>query len=229
MAVALARAMLSEAIVENTNTGVETKYDIVAFAPGNNCHALINSANEQLSGPRFTPTEANRRLLGKGLIYPEQVVDGRVSEFGGQHLRVEIEKLPELEPGIRCKVGSAVRTLATGELRHNFAYIIHTVAPFYGQAGWEGQLRSCYWQAFDDVWGSKGDQAAPAHILASPLLATGAKGVPIQLASHIAAQACTHWSPPGTVNPHLTLRFGLQDDEYVDMLEEELRGFAWTS
>jgi len=204
--------------------------DIVSFAPGDHCHALINSANEQLSGPRFTPSEANRRLLGKGLIYPEQVVDGRVSEFGGQQLRLEVEKLPQLEPGVRCRIGSAVRTVATGELRHNFECIIHTVTPFYKQEGWERLLRSCYWEAFNQVWGNSCGHQQTSSNVATPLLAAGAKGVPLDLASRFAAQACTDWSPPIVSSHHQdrTVRFALQNDEHVDILEAELARCAWT-
>mmetsp|Transcript_39232 Transcript_39232/g.85335 ORF Transcript_39232/g.85335 Transcript_39232/m.85335 type:complete len:234 (-) Transcript_39232:73-774(-) len=206
--------------------------DIVSFAPGDSCYALINSANEQLSGPKFSPTEANRRLLGNGLIYPEQVVDGRVHEFSGKALRHEIERLPEIEPGVRCKLGSAVRTPATGELRHNFAYVIHTVAPFYKRDEWdEGQLRSCYWEAFNNVWGSK-RKSDPGDTVATPILAAGAKGVPITLAARVAAQACTDWSLPDadeSQQRHWTVRFALQDDAHVDILEDELKRCEWAS
>lgn len=92
--------------------------------------ALLNPANERLVGTLFTPSEANARLLGEGLIYPCQSVDGLVAEFGGSELARACQALPVTEPGTgeRCPVGEAVLTPAFGELVASFDILIHTVA-----------------------------------------------------------------------------------------------------
>ena len=54
--------------------------------------ALLNPANEQLGGTRFTPAECVRNLRGArddAIIYPPQVVDGLVHELGGAALALE--------------------------------------------------------------------------------------------------------------------------------------------
>ena len=69
--------------------------------------ALVNAANE--------------RCLGGG------GVDGAIHRSAGPELRTACEALPQVEPGVRCPTGSAVATLAFGDLRTT--HVIHCVGP----------------------------------------------------------------------------------------------------
>ena len=69
--------------------------------PPPQCEALLNPANEQLVGTRFTPAECVRNLRGArddAIIYPPQVVDGLVHELGGAALAEALAALPAAAP-----------------------------------------------------------------------------------------------------------------------------------
>lgn len=167
---------------------------IVTSPPGGQCDALVNSANERLSGTQFTPSECSRFLSpGTTIIYPPQAVDGLVTELGGGALAAACEGLPHVP------TGGAELTPATEELLNSFSYIVHACAPFHpGKASghdditrWQLLMRACYHASFD---------LAHAHglgVLAVPLLGAGARGAPVKQAAAAAATAAAHWRPKG--------------------------------
>ena len=184
---------------------------IIACPPGR-CDALINPANEQLQGTLFSPAEANTRLLGNGIIYPPQAIDGLVHELGGDALWRALEALPQ-HPGSsrRCSPGDAVVTPAFGELRCSYSQLVHAVAPFYCDTNWKSLLCAAYSNAFT--------AAAVAHFgsLAVPLLGAGARGAPTHAASMVAASAAAAWRGPAGSSP-LHVCFAVQEGEVADIL-----------
>lgn len=60
------------------------------------------------------------------MFYAMQVVDGQAHAMGGRGLLQACQELPELSPGVRCRVGGAVVTPATGGLRKSFSRVVHT-------------------------------------------------------------------------------------------------------
>jgi O-acetyl-ADP-ribose deacetylase (regulator of RNase III) len=222
--------------------------DIVAFAPRGGCDALLYGANEQLSGPLFAPSEANARLAGntvwaRGLIYPEQTVDGQVSDLGGHQLRAMLRKLPTRGQATRCAAGSAVRTAAAGALVQNYRELVHACPPSYVpqdspddrsalEAGTEpgsephALLSDCYACAFDITW-RRGDQPEIVS-LASALLGAGSRGFPVDEAIQALAEAVHCWRPtaddatPSHAPPEArrVLCLGVQDEDVVDLVFE---------
>ena len=143
------------------------------------CDALVNPANERLAGTRFTPGECAQFLAPGNILYPPQVIDGLVhgargdssggDARGGAALVQAIAALPVLEgTDVRCPTGSAVSTAAFGELRECFAHVIHTCAPFYGNAAWHALLHSSYESALTAA------EDVGATSCALPLLGAGA-------------------------------------------------------
>lgn len=65
---------------------------------------------------------ANVTLLGGG------GVDGAVHRAAGPRLRDFCQSLPEVEPGVRCRVGDAV---ATPGFQLSVKHVIHTVGPMF--------------------------------------------------------------------------------------------------
>jgi O-acetyl-ADP-ribose deacetylase (regulator of RNase III) len=156
--------------------------------------ALVNSANEGLSGTQFTPSECSRFLSpGTTIIYPPQSVDGLVTELGGSSLAAACERVPHVP------TGGAALTPAFGELLNSFSYIVHACAPFHpGEASgpgerarWRHLMRTCYHAAFDVA------HVQGLGVLAVPLLGAGARGAPVKQAAAVAAAAAVHWRPKG--------------------------------
>ena len=197
--------------------------------------ALVNPANEQLVGTRFTPEECWRYLHGDPLTgrwdkdfatYPSQSIDGLVTEFGGDALRLALEALPADSEGRRCAVGRAVTTPASFELRELFQSIVHAVPPFYRGSkfpAWAEQLRATYHAAFDTA------AREGLTTLAVPLLGAGARGAPVDEAMAVAAEAAVSWQLAGVAAaaaqddqgaPHTSLiaRFGVQDSSTAHAL-----------
>jgi hypothetical protein len=127
--------------------------DVVAFAPRSGCDALLYGANERLEGARFSPSESHRLLPGNrresggghALLYPEQSVDGQVSDAGGVTLRALLNELmPPNAPAhapwataARVRAGCVVRTAATGSLVQNYAALLHACPPRYDDSSVE--------------------------------------------------------------------------------------------
>ncbi|KAG8470082.1 hypothetical protein KFE25_008503 [Diacronema lutheri] len=209
--------------------------DVVAFAPHGGCDALLYGANELLSGPLFTPSEANARLegnsvRGNGIIYPEQCVDGQVTEAGGLELRRILSALPmHGSPPVRCAWGSAVRTIAPGVLRQNFRELLHACPPPFAcssspplaAAEPRALLLGCYLRAFDLAWrtDSRGGLPALATVAAS-LLGAGARGFSLNRAADVLADAVGSWRPPRCEGAEgaaaRVLCVGVQDEEVAE-------------
>jgi O-acetyl-ADP-ribose deacetylase (regulator of RNase III) len=129
--------------------------------------ALLTSSNPLLQPPQFTTSQAAAAFPGTNIIYPEQVVDGRLHEFGGAPLQSAMQAAhpPVDADGTRCRVGAAVMTVVTAdcELSQNFARVVHTVAPAHGLAGWREHLGSCYRASLDLVWHAAATECESQH------------------------------------------------------------------
>lgn len=194
-------------------------------------HALVNPANETLVGTQFTPDECWRNLHGDPttgrwdkdfVVYPTQAVDGLVTEFGGEELRIALEAKPVDAQGRRCPVGSAVLTPATFELRELYDNLIHAVPPFYrmlAPSEWSELLCATYKSVFDTA------HRAGFATLALPLLGAGARGAPKAEAMRVAAEAAVSWRSKHPLTPPIA-RFGVQDSttahELVAALEDAM-------
>lgn len=196
--------------------------DVVGFTPNGRCDFLLYGANEALSGPLFTPTQANARLAGnsvrgRGLIYPEQSVDGQVSESGGLELRRLLGALPARgDPPVRCAQGSAVRTAAAGTLLQSFSELLHACPPQFERgepASSSRLLLSCWLRAFDLAWRRAGSPALAS--VASPLLGAGARGFSLGGAAEVLADAVRQWAPASGGGAGL-LCIAVQDEDAAE-------------
>jgi len=200
---------------------------IVTHPPGGEHanHALVNPANEGLVGTRFTPEECWRNLHGDPttgrwsedyVVYPTQAIDGLVTEFGGEALKLALESLPADQQGHRCSVGRAVATPALGELHELYSSLIHTVPPLYRTLApdvWEAQLRSTYQAVYDTA------HRLGLLAIAVPLIGAGARGAPKVDAIRVAAEAAVTWSVDGATDGAVpTARFGVQDSSTAHAL-----------
>ena len=206
---------------------------IVTHPPGGEHanRALVNPANEQLVGTRFTPAECWTNLHGDPVTgrwdkeyatYPHQAIDGLVSEFGGEELRMVIDAMPADATGRRCPVGAARVTPACHELRELYTHLIHTATPSFRTldvAEWERQLSSAYHAALDTA------HAERHTAIAMPLLGAGAKGAPVADAMRAAAMAAVSWRATDE-QPSPICRFGVQSSSaahaLVDALEDAM-------
>eukprot|EP00401_Gymnodinium_catenatum_P033272 CAMPEP_0117516330 /NCGR_PEP_ID=MMETSP0784-20121206/31039_1 /TAXON_ID=39447 /ORGANISM="" /LENGTH=248 /DNA_ID=CAMNT_0005312173 /DNA_START=95 /DNA_END=838 /DNA_ORIENTATION=- len=193
-----ARLLRSWALPSGLRLELHLTPDVVAHPPLGRCDALVNPANEALVGTKlpyfpmpFDPPPGLQTSrwcgmeAGENMFYPAQVVDGRVHALGGDGLRQACQAFPELEPGVRCRVGGAVVTPAVGELQRFYSQIIHTVPPMYGTPNWSSALASCYSAALAAAWA----HGSPLQAIASPLLGAGARGAPVAEAARVAARA----------------------------------------
>ncbi len=180
--------------------------DIVNFPPGNFVDALINPANEFLTGtrlfsyfPRGGPVPIRKSVetesarwggmeAGYNMIYPAQTVDGLVHLAGGADLASVITALPTTAGGLKCGTGDAVVTDACGKLSDRFRYIIHTATPFHSSKNWSTNLASCYDSSLTVA------SRLRCQSIATPLLGAGCKGIPEKDAVLIAVQACSKWA-----------------------------------
>ena len=211
---------------------------IVTHPPGGDRanDALVNPANEQLAGTRFTPEECWKNLHGdpttgrwdkEYATYPSQAIDGLVTEFGGDALRIALEALPVDGEGSRCPTGGALLTPATSELCELYKSLIHAVPPFRRgseASDWAEKLQRTYHSSFD-VAAHRGLEA-----LAVPLLGAGARGASVSEAMSVAASAAVSWRAGNATSsgPPPLVRFGVQDSStahaLVAALEEKMTG-----
>jgi O-acetyl-ADP-ribose deacetylase (regulator of RNase III) len=117
---------------------------------------------------------ANPTLLGGG------GVDGAIHAAAGNGLLAECERFPEIDPGVRCKPGSAV---LTGGYRLRARYVIHAVGPVYSEEEvmqCDALLASCYRSCIQ--------LASTQRItsIAFPCISTGAYGFPQARGAQIA-------------------------------------------
>ena len=210
------------ALCRNALTAIEVHRTacIVTHPPGGEDakQVLINPGNETLAGTRFTPEQCWKELHGDPTtgrwsedlaVYPHQSIDGLVTEFGGDELRVALEALPQINAhGHRCPAGGAVVTEAYFELRELYGALVHAVAPMYRlleHAEWKDQLLATYHAAFD------ASERSGAASVAVPLLGAGARGAPTEAAMQVAAEAAVSWRSAAGGETTLTARFGVQD------------------
>ena len=215
---------------------------IVTHPPGGDDAnaALVNPANERLQGTRFTPNECWTNLHGDPStgrwdadlpVYPHQSIDGLVSEFGGEELRIALDAISGSD--VRCPTGSALATPALGELRELYRVLIHCVPPFYPvpraqQAKakqeaqrtsvlWAAQLSATYHAAFDIA------RRDGLSTLAVPILGAGARGAPLAEALAVAAEATVSWGVARAyTDTGLTVRFGVQDSSTAHALADAI-------
>jgi O-acetyl-ADP-ribose deacetylase (regulator of RNase III) len=175
---------------------------------------LINPANEALSGTRQpyfpiggpVPTIKLESALstsrwggmdaGANMLYAVQVLDGAVHAQCGPQLLSFLQKLPEQSPfvdqagqRIRCPVGSAVKSPSFGSLATRFTEIIHTAPPFQSDPDWEALLLRSYLSSFRLAW-PLGEMALRPSVVATVLLGAGCRGISVNNAARVAAQAC---------------------------------------
>ena len=83
---------------------------------------------------------ANERMLGGG------GVDGAIHRAAGPELRRACERVPEIQPGVRCPTGEA---RITPGFNLPAKYVIHTVGPVWsgGRHDEPALLASCYRQS----------------------------------------------------------------------------------
>ncbi|KAK3239501.1 hypothetical protein CYMTET_50575 [Cymbomonas tetramitiformis] len=177
--------------------------DVVAHPPHGFCEVLINPANATLFGTRLPyfprggpvpkpppPGVASQwggMEAGEHMLYPQQVVDGRVTLLGGSGLRQHLTQLPVGEDNARCAEGDAVFTPAFGDLVPRFKYLVHTVPPFYSNPAWSSLLHQCYLRALEEAL-KRGSLTC-----VTPLLGAGARGAPVSCASQVAVEAAFTW------------------------------------
>ena len=134
--------------------------DIASAPPGGACDCVVTAANEKLVGAELSyfprggpcpepppPGVSNAwggMEAGSGMLYPTQCVDGRVHQEGGPGLRAACAAVPEQAAGVRCPVGTAVLTQATGRLASVYRFVLHAVAPFRSDGRWEPRLLSSF-------------------------------------------------------------------------------------
>ncbi|OPL18513.1 MAG: RNase III inhibitor [Candidatus Aegiribacteria sp. MLS_C] len=127
------------------------------------CGAIVNAAN--------------RTLLGGG------GVDGAIHRTSGPGLLEYCRRLPEIEPGVRCRTGDAVITPA---FSLPCEFVIHTVGPIWrgGYSSEEELLARCYSSSLA-LAVEKGVTS-----IAFPAISCGAYGFPADRAAEIAVGTC---------------------------------------
>ena len=94
-----------------------------------------------------------------------------------------------------CPIGHVVETtLACDALLHHYAAIWHTTPPFYGHHDQpERRLAQCYQSALQRLNHHSTNNKNKDVRLAVPLVGAGARGFPVDVAIHVAAQVCADW------------------------------------
>lgn len=220
--------------------------------------ALVNPTNEELIGtvlPYFPMAEppppdllttnwGSASIIGSGMFYAVQTVDGIVALHGGTALRNACKQLPihesvELIGGggnqsggfgsVRCPVGSAVITDAFGDaITKNYQLIVHTVPPLWPGVGGSKLkeesaiflLRSCYYEAFNSGF------SAGASTVTTPFIGAGSRKAPESRAIDCAVKgvldvmrSCYNSSKIKRLDlPKLTAEFVLQDPRIAEQL-----------
>ena len=94
-----------------------------------------------------------------------------------------------------CPIGHVVETTqACDDLLHHYAAIWHTAPPFYGHHDQpEQRLAQCYQSALQRLNHHSTNNKNKDVRLAVPLVGAGARGFPVDVAIHVAAQVCADW------------------------------------
>ena len=158
--------------------------------------------------------------VGTGMLYPISVIDGLVHIYGGSKLQTELYWLRQkhqwnkfwsndgsMNANEPCPVGHAVITSAgNGQLAQQYDGIVHTTPPFYKYNthltfSSETLLSKCYENALHtatlipSTTGMNFDSSTSGvtNVVAIPLLGSGARGFPIDIACQIAAESIIKW------------------------------------
>ena len=152
---------------------------------------------------------ANERMLGGG------GVDGAIHAAAGPRLYEACLALPEIEPGIRSREGSAITTPG---FNLSCRYIIHTVGPRWrgGGQGEASVLESCY-RACILAAGNMGVDS-----IAFPAISTGVFGYPKHLAAPIAVDAVRRALPDAKSITRVI--FCAFDSEWKQLIDAQLEG-----
>jgi O-acetyl-ADP-ribose deacetylase (regulator of RNase III) len=157
--------------------------------------------------------------VGTGMLYPISVIDGLVHIYGGSKLQTELYWLRQkhcwnkfwssdgMNTNEPCPVGHAVITSAgNAQLAQQYDRIVHTTPPFYKYNTHpslcsEALLSKCYENALHlatlipTTTGINFDSESRGmtNVVAMPLLGSGARGFPIDIACQIAAESIIKW------------------------------------
>ena len=197
---------------------------IVAESIGKKACALINPTNSDLvstKAPYFPVGERPRNIhrhetnaswggldIGSNQLYPTQVVDGRVNEFGGRALADELS-----EAKGPLDVGDSVASNATEQLAHNFTHILHTVPPYPTDTNANDLLEMCYSSAL------KLASRLGCEVVVSPLLGNGQRGFSDERSVAAAVRALETFED-SSFERAPTICFGLIDDQLPFVFEE---------
>jgi O-acetyl-ADP-ribose deacetylase (regulator of RNase III) len=222
------------------------------------CSVLVNPSNPELSGvknfpyfPRGGPVPKGKPStmhtdwqplayvsnwggmeVGNGMLYPISVVDGFVHQLGGWKLEAECAWKRMTASGEACPIGTAVQTSAGGDrLSEEYDSIIHTTPPFFlHDKDPETKLRSCYESALGIAF-RRSD--GPLRV-ALPLLGSGARGFPRDVAINVASKACLDWCSSvdenaGERKGEQVVVFGLLESELAEKFAERIEGQSTVS
>lgn len=224
--------------------------DMVALPPGGSCDCIITPANEQLIGtqlsyfptggpcpeppPKGVSNSWGGMEAGSGMLYPTQCVDGRVHAEGGAELRaacvaLPVQELPsrDFRSGVRCPVGSAALTPATGRLTESYRFVLHTVAPFRSDERWEPRLLSSFIRTWDLILFLVGAKQSGRLTVAVPLLGSGARGASIDESASVAVKAVSHFARQLHKGGGLVLRFAVVDNRAEAVLRAAFSSAGW--
>ena len=133
---------------------------------------------------------AHEALMGGG------GVDGAIHRASGERLIQACRKIPEVEPGVRCRVGEAKITQAFNQaVNLPRRYVIHTVAPKFVGSIVNGKFKNINKdgdQQLANCYGNSIQLAAEERCrsIAFPSLGTGVHAYPIEVACPIAISSC---------------------------------------
>lgn len=197
-------------IVQNFGKSKESKTEI-----------LINPCNPQLSGvknfPYFprggpVPKDTVKTMhaswqplgfvsnwggmeVGNGMMYPVSVIDGLVHQLGGWRFQLECVQLPVIQNNDeKCPIGHAVKTSnGNKELLNEYDHIIHTTPPFYSHYNGDpiDALEQCYKNSIKLAF-APSDNKREIRV-ACPILGSGARGFPMDVAMQVAAKTSIKW------------------------------------
>jgi O-acetyl-ADP-ribose deacetylase (regulator of RNase III) len=181
--------------------------------------------------------------VGTGMLYPFSVVDGLVHQLGGWKLEAECiwkRMTSSSASGKACPIGSAVQTTAGDDrLTEQYNAIVHTTPPFFQHdADPEEKLQKCYESAVRLAFplAAAPDSTDIVTIrVATPLLGSGARGFPHEVAMEVASEACVKWchgttgtssdtvSSDNDKTAEQTIVFGLLEKDLADKFSEVIQ------
>ena len=171
----------------------------------------IESATHRDWQPLGYVTQWGGMEVGTGMLYPISVVDGLVHIFGGSKLQSELywqrqthrwhtfwSKDRAMNVNEPCPVGHAIVTSAgDGPLTNQYDHIVHTTPPFYRYNthptySSEMLLSKCYESALHIATLIPSTERM-TNVVALPLLGSGARGFPVDIACQVAAASIVTW------------------------------------